>query len=131
MRKLNDQDRVFAELVRKAETAGNEAGHAALPVPMIVGQAKSIFSDEMIPGTEEYIADGVCGFAWVKFPGNTPFGRYMKRMGKARTGYPKGLSVHVSGFGQSMQRKEAYARAYAKVLRDGGVEDAYADSRMD
>jgi len=29
-----------------------------------------------------------------------------------------------------MQRKKAYARAYAKVLNEAGV-DAYADSRMD
>jgi len=30
-----------------------------------------------------------------------------------------------------MQRKEAYASAFAKVLRDHGIDDAYPMSRID
>ena len=44
--------------------------------------------------------------------------------------FRSGLSVWVSEGGQSMERKEAYARAYADVLRAAGIE-AYAGSRMD
>jgi hypothetical protein len=36
----------------------------------------------------------------------------------------------VSEFGQSVDRKAAYAGAYAQVLRNSGI-DCYADSRLD
>jgi hypothetical protein len=36
----------------------------------------------------------------------------------------------VFDYNQSMELKEAYAHAYAKVLRDAGF-NAYANSRMD
>lgn len=41
-----------------------------------------------------------------------------------------GLQYWVSQGGQSMQRKEAFARAFASVLKANGI-DAFADSRMD
>lgn len=121
----------FAELVAKAEAAGMEAGSKMTPRPMVVGTPTTLFGND-IDRTKpmDFVSDGVCGFAWIKFKGNTPFARWMKKNRKVRAGYPKGLEVNVSAFGQSMQRKEAYARAYAKVLNDAGIE-AYADSRMD
>lgn len=46
--------------------------------------------------------------------------------------YYGGTSVWVGGFNQSMQKKEAYARAFAAVVNEhvAGV-SAYASSRMD
>lgn len=120
----------FDAIIKEAEAAGLKAGSAFVPTPMIVGQAVDLFSNKMVPGTEEFVSDGVCGFAWVHFKGNTAFGRYMKKIGKADNDYPTGLSVWVHQFGQSMQKKEAYARAYAEVLRKYGIE-AYANSRLD
>lgn len=120
----------FCALVAQAEAAGRKAGEAVVPTPMIVGTAIGL-SDRIDPSKPQYyVEDGVCGFAWIMFKGNTPFGRWMKKMGKAKPAYPNGLQVWVSEFGQSMQRKEAYARAYAAVLRAAGI-DAYANSRMD
>ena len=120
----------FAQITNEAHEAGMAALNAAKPVPMIVGQAKSLFGNEMVPGTEEYVDGGVCGFAWIKFKGNTAFGRWAKKSGLARDDYPTGLYISAKEGGQSMQRKEAYAAAYAKHLKDHGV-DAYMSSRMD
>lgn len=121
----------YADLVAKAHAAGMVALDAAKPTPMVVGQAKSLFSNEIDYSKKTYYEpDGVCGFAWIHFAGNTPFGRWAKKSGVAREDYPKGLCVWVREGDQSMQRKEAYAQAYAKVLTEAGI-DCYAASRMD
>jgi hypothetical protein len=121
----------FAALVAKAEAAGQAALVAATPTPMIVGEAVDLFSDKIdYAKPTYYVAEGACGFAWVWFKGNTPFGRAMKAAGKASEGYPTGLQVWVSEGGQSIARKEAYARAYATVLKEAGI-TAYAQSRLD
>jgi hypothetical protein len=113
----------------KAHAAGMAAGGAHTPTPMGVVEA-DIFGKPKPGAHVEVVHSGVCGFAWVSFKGNTSFGRAMKAAGLARKRYEGGLSVWVSEFGQSMERKEAYARAYAAVLREAGIE-AYAGSRMD
>lgn len=124
----------FRELYEKAYAAGLAAGKAALPTPMIVGEAQALVgpgSDKIDYSKETYYCEsGVCGFAWVVVPGNSPFGRWAKKAGVARPGYPKGIHFWVREFGQSMERKEAFARAFAKVLKEAGVQ-AYSDSRMD
>jgi len=101
--------------------AGIEAGKNARPIPMYV-------IDQGIP--IDRIDDGACGFAWIAFPGNTSFGKWAKKQGLARSHYPSGLCVWVSEFGQSVDRKDAFAGAYAKVLKDNGI-DAYSGSRLD
>ena len=121
----------FRPIYKAAKEAGLAAGNASVPVPMIVGSAKSLFGDEMDPAKPQYyIEGGVCGFARIAFAGNIAFGRWAKKMGYARAGYPKGLYISVGEFGQSLQRKEAYAGAFAKVLRENGIE-AWMESRMD
>jgi hypothetical protein len=121
----------FEALYAKAHEAGMTAGTGNTPVPMVVGTAKGLFGTEIDKTKPMYFeAGGVCGFAWVNFKGNTPFGRWAKKAGKARPQYPTGLCVWVREFGQSMERKEAYAHAFAKVLTEFGV-PAYADCRMD
>ncbi len=63
-------------------------------------------------------------------PGNSWFARFLKAAGLARKAVYGGVSVWVSAYNQSMERKEAYAHAFANVLRSVGI-DAYAESRMD
>lgn len=118
-------------LIAAAEAAGEAAGSRHVPVPMVVGEADG-FSNRFKPGAVlEVVNDGVCGFAWIKVrPGNSPVANYLKRTGKGHTSYSGGVDVWVSGFNQSMERKEAYANAYAKVLQAAGV-TAYSQSRMD
>lgn len=111
----------YQEIIEEAYKAGIEAGKNARPLPMYV-------IDQGIP--IDRIDDGACGFAWVAFPGNTSFGKWAKKQGLARSHYPSGLCVWVSEFGQSVDRKEAFAGAYAKVLKSNGI-DAYAGSRLD
>lgn len=110
----------FQRLYWEADKAGVEAAVKAMPTPMVVSGG----------GKEYYVSEGACGFAWIKFAGNTPWGRWAKQNGIARSSYPKGLQIWVSEFGQSMDRKAAYAYAFAKVLQSAGIE-AYAQSRMD
>lgn len=62
--------------------------------------------------------------------GNTSFGRWAKQNDLARPDYPSGLAISCHDFNQSIARKEAYAEAFAKVLRENGI-SAYAHSRLD
>lgn len=122
-----DQDLKFRGLLVAAHISGMSAGHAARPTPM--GFYQSDLSGRQL-GPVEIVSEGVCGFAWVRFPGNTAFGRWAKKTKNARPAYPKGLSISCSEFNQSMERKEAYCRAFAEVLKANGV-DCCTESRLD
>lgn len=76
-----------------------------------------------------------CGFAWVRvLPATQPFGRFLKKAGIVDSAsYGGGYTVFDAcgnRYTQSMFVKEAGTKAYAKVLRDHGIE-CYAESRMD
>jgi hypothetical protein len=119
---MSDQ---YQNLVKSAHEAGMAALEAACPTPMIVTGG--------VPGEPPktwYVEEGACGFAWVEFAGSTSFGRWAKKTGLASKAYPKGLMIWVSEGGQSIDRKEAYASAFAKVLNEAGIK-AYANSRLD
>lgn len=121
----------YSAVWAKADAAGKAAAEKAKPTPMIVGTAKGLFSNE-IDETQPvyYVAGGVCGFAWVSFKGNTGFGRWAKAEGLARKAYGGGLQNWISGYGQSMETKMAYANAFAVTLQAEGI-TAYANCRMD
>jgi hypothetical protein len=106
-----------AQLYDKALQAGLVAGKEATPTPM------------RIRGYEP-IADGVCGFATVNVPGNTSFGRWVKKMGHGDKSYRGGLDIWVRQHGQSYERKVAHANAMAEVLQSGGV-NAQARGNVD
>lgn len=133
MAKTNaNRDAEFAALYAKAQEAGQAAGNACVPRPMIVGEAKSLFSNEIDYSKPTYFeSEGACGFAWVNVrPGNSPFANWLKKNGYARPAYKGGVEIWISDYNQSIARKEAHAMAMAKVLKDGGI-DAYGDSRLD
>lgn len=77
-----------------------------------------------------------CGFAWVNIDGRSPVVRALKKyypeQQRGHKGYPKGWDVwNPSGSStQSMDAKEAGARAFADVLTRAGF-PASARSRMD
>lgn len=152
----------FAEAVRQADQAGRQAVAGTTPTPMLVGTPKNMMAsltggddggfDETQP--VYYVADGVCGFAWVNVKADATEGRKflnwlkgsVKSSSPARQvladapvgepradSYYKGVSVWVSGYGQSMQRKEAYGQAFARVLNEAGIDGlkSYCMSRMD
>ena len=109
----------YTSIMDLAHARGIQAGRAALPEPMNITDGKQTW----------IIPEGACGFAWVSIKGNSPFGRYARLHGFTK-GYPSGLQLWVSFFNQSVIRKEAYAEAYAEVLRSFGI-DAHAHSRLD
>jgi hypothetical protein len=112
----------FSKIFFEAQDAGQAAMEACSPTPMYVRDGSQVWE----------VADGVCGFAEVRVYGvklNTRLGKEMASFGfkKAYTG---GIYFWVSGGGQSMTRKEAYANAFVAVLKKYGF-SAYAESRMD
>jgi hypothetical protein len=113
----------FGSLYETAHAAGMAAGYGSTPNPMVVSEVGG-------EGKSWYVSEGACGFAWVWFKGTTPWARWAVKAGKASNHYPTGKCVWVSEFGQSVDRKEKYARAFAKVLNEHGIE-AFADSRLD
>jgi len=81
---------------------------------------------------------GMCGFAWVdiyefngeKLKGNTKMGRLLKKAGIEQN-WQRTFSQWCNWYGgQSIDIKEAGARAYANVLKGYGF-TAYAGSRLD
>jgi hypothetical protein len=74
-----------------------------------------------------------CGFAWVTVyeKASTKLGRALKAVGFSKS-YSGGLQLwNPSGmFVQNVDTLEAGAEAYAKVLKEFGIE-AYAGSRLD
>jgi hypothetical protein len=124
-------EQVNARLFEAAHRAGMAAGEAARPMPMVVQERRNPFDDNS-PVVREYgpIMDGVCGFAYITVrPGNCSFARYLKKRGGYH-GYYGGTQYSVRHFGQSLERKQAYARAFAEVLSEAGIK-AYSESRMD
>lgn len=108
---------------QKAYEAGVAAGQGHEPKPMGVVDTLS--------GQNWIVSEGVCGFAEIKVKGNTSFGRWAKKHAGFKKGYPQGLYFWVSAFGQSYERKVAFAKAAVAVLNENGIDDAYYSSRLD
>ena len=123
----------FETLYNQAREAGLVAGAGSKPTPMVVGSPTTPFGNDIDQTKPTYfVEDGVCGFAWINVkPGTSAFAKYLVKSGKARSdSYYGGVTIWVGEYNQSMQRKEAYAHAFAKILSDNGIK-AYAASRMD
>jgi hypothetical protein len=123
----------FGKLALKAHEAGLAAGEACVPTPMVVGTPKTLLGNEIDYSQKTYfVADGVCGFAWVHLaPATTPFARWAKKsLPHTHKSYYGGLDISSGLMTQSMARNEAYCRAYAAVLREAGIK-AYMQSRID
>lgn len=117
--------RQYRSIYEKAQTAGREAGEAVSPIPMIV----SGYEDQPV-------VDGVCGFAWVNIrPGNSSFARWLKKENLARTdSYNGGVTIWISAWGQSYERKMAHAEALAESLKSNPLlagAKIYASGRLD
>lgn len=129
----------FRELCEKADAAGTAAVEVLQVIPMVVGSETTLFSGKLDYTKPTYfVADGLCGFAWIsitpEYKGNTSLGKeerkVLEAMGFRKNDYEKTYQLSVSAFNQSIQKKEAYAAAYAKVLRSNGIR-AYSNSRLD
>lgn len=112
----------FSELWAQAWEAGTQAGRDIVPRVMRVEDGHG--------NTVEVVPEGPCGFAWLNVPGNSKFGRWLKKNNLARPDYPTGLCVWISAYDQSHDRKQAHAYAMAQVLRAAGIE-CVSRSRLD
>ncbi len=122
----------WQSLYDAAHKAGMEAVSKLNVVPMVVQQHANPLDDASPVEKSYFVADGVCGFAWVQVkPGNSPFAKWLKEKGLASAdSYAGGVCIWVSAFNQSMQRKATYAYAFSGVLKQAGI-NSYASSRMD
>jgi len=112
----------FEILLGVAMREGQYAALNCTPTPMrVVGM-----------GADYVVNDGACGFAWVNVkPGTSKFARYLKTKGIARRDtYYGGVTIWVSQFNQSYEKKMSYARAFANVLNDNNI-NARAMGRLD
>ena len=123
---------VEARLFEDAHEAGLKAGREVGVTPMVVGSPSTPFGSDIDYSKKTYFVEsGVCGFAGVVIkPARGKFVSYLKGLDKGYKHYYGGYYVPVREFGQSLTRKEAYARAFAKVLDEEGLK-CYVDSRMD
>ena len=109
------------------------AGNGCTPTPMVVGTPTTPLGNDIDYSKDTYyVSDGVCGFAWVNIkPARGKFVKYLKDNDIGRKdSYYGGYTIWVSGFGQSLARKESYARAFANHLNKNGI-TAYSMSRID
>lgn len=162
MRKMTKTERhkQYASALAEALQAGAQAGTGATPRPMVVGSPKNLVGS-LVGGNDGgfdpeqptyYVADGVCGFAWLQVKGRqfnnwltgtvasaSPASEVLAGYGELVSeprpdSYYGGVSVWVRGYGQSMQRKEAFAGAVARSLSAAnleGLDTVYSMSRMD
>ena len=87
----------------------------------------------------EYDPFPICGFAWVNFkPATTRFVRFMKKEGIVSKSYTGGATMWIDKYGQSYDKKLAYAHAFAASIRQtivlSGLEptlNVYGTGRLD
>ncbi len=119
-------------IYQTAHAAGMAAGEAVTPEPMFVVERENAFDDNS-PIVKEYapVMDGMSGFATVTIrPGTSAFAKFLRKIGVSHKAYYGGEEMFVHVFGQSVERKFAYAVAFAAVLKESGI-TAYAASRLD
>lgn len=119
--KKNQRERLYEAYARAAtmaKKAGKEAGNKCVPVPMVVQQHADMFNDHSpVIKTYEPVSDGVCGFGYVVVtPGNSSLAIWLKKHQDYFHWYYGGMAFGVKEFGQSYERKMAYAKAYADVM---------------
>ena len=115
----------------EAHYKGNAAVQMTTVTPMVVQQRENPLNDDSQLVRQYIVNDGVCGFASVNVkPANCKFAKFLVANGLGRKSFNGGVSMSVRDFNQSLQKKEAYAHAFSRVLNDYGIK-AYAESRMD
>ena len=122
----------FVTIFNACNIAGQEAVKNAKVIPMRVSQHVNPFDDNSKEVYSEIVDDGVCGFASIRFKANNAWAKWVianKLGNKSNMG---GAYIWVGAYGQSLQKKEAYARAFATKLNEMFPKaDAYIESRMD
>ena len=121
----------YKEIYDKAFQAGHEAAKRCIPNPMVVEQHESPLDDSSPVSKQWVVPSGVCGFAWVVVkPGTSSFARWLSKNGIARKHYYGGVSIWISHYNQSMELKEAHARAMSLSLQESLSSGEFADPKV-
>ena len=125
-------EKEFEKIYKEAHEAGLSALNKTKPTPIRAVQRANLLDDNSPIVMDYGTIPGVCGFAWINVkPGTSRFCRWLKKKGYGDTdGYYGGITIWVRYGGQTLELKEAYARAFADVLRKHNI-DAYDMSRID
>lgn len=134
------------DIYREALDAGHDALKACVPTPVVFSEHEDMLDDNSPVKQSWFVPDGVCGFAWVHMKCKGKAGQWiraLKRNGIAGGENERGPNIRINhdsyfhrysywvGEGdQSMQKKEAFAEAFAAVLMKHDIL-CHAGSRMD
>jgi len=119
-------DEKWKKIYELAHNAGEIASHTCIPTPMIFNGSNPIF-------------EGYCGFAWITiFDARKGMARWLKKNNIGSKNYKSGWDVFAHPIPnkddtwdvQSIEPKEAYARAFEKILLDNGIQ-CQMESRYD
>lgn len=117
-----NQEEKFKNVMNEAEVAAFNAGTSCKPEPMVVVDGT---------GRSYYVSEGVCGFASVIItPATSSFVKWLKKNDIGSKHWKRGWQIWVSQFGQSYDRKRAYARAMAEVFNKHGFK-SHVESNLD
>jgi len=124
IRKTENRDATDYRLIwNEAHKAGAKAADDCTPEPMVVRDDPN--------NKIWFVPQGVCGFAWIIVrPATCGFARWCRKNKGTSKAYYGGEQIWVSAYGQSYEKKKAYAGAFAATLYDYGIK-AYSAGRMD
>ena len=106
-----------ADLYLTAREAGLDAGNSLLCTSMRIGNY--------------VVQEGLCGVACVRItPARGKFVQWLKFSNIGYKAYDRGYLIPIHDHNQSLQRKEAHAIAFIKVLTENGI-NAQPESIMD
>jgi hypothetical protein len=127
----------YLKLHQMAHEAGMNALNKCTPTPMVVAQHANPLDDNSAIKKQWYVPSGACGFAWVNVKCKGGEGRKfinaLKKEGVTeyrQDSYYGGYTLWVHYGNQSIELKEAYAHAYARVLQENNI-NCYSNSRLD
>lgn len=113
----------FQKIYNEAQRAGIIAAGKKIPTPMVVEEHENMLDGNSKVKNTWQVNDGVCGFAWITIkPANSAFAKWLMEKNLARkASYGSGVLIWVYQYGQSYERKAAYAGAFAGVLQKYGI----------
>lgn len=113
---------VWADDLADAYAAGHAAAEAVTVIPMTVVGREGRY----------HVEGGVCGFARVEVrPRTSAWAKWLKTRGWYSSDYHKCVYLNISLYGQSLQRKEAFAAAFASHLTAKGYPGVEWTATMD
>lgn len=133
----SNKDQDYRAIYEEACEAGHKAATNHKPTPMhVVQRANPLDDSSEIVHRYEPVSDGVCGFAWINLkPATHSFAKWLKKNDLGRKdSYYGGRTIWVFDYNQSMEKKSAYAQAFASVINKHFADNkfqAFPMSRMD